>query len=214
MINKEGQNDPRKAWLWMALYWSVGHFVAVEQGYYNSLLSFRSPTLWHLFSVLVTFGCQRKLNDRFSSFGRKLEVSSVVVFGLANGVFETFCFLFMYDLGRKHLSQTFSLSNQTSTALGFVIFSAYSGLIHAFFWIRLVFPKHTRPEAPSFHKHGLPLLTLISIAWLGLYEMHSDIFCICSLHCVVDLWGGYNIHLPSPFSFSSPPEGITKTHTH
>mmetsp|Transcript_48600 Transcript_48600/g.117546 ORF Transcript_48600/g.117546 Transcript_48600/m.117546 type:complete len:347 (-) Transcript_48600:56-1096(-) len=54
------------------------------------------------------------------------------------------------------------------------------------------------PRPPPFHKHGLPLLTIISITWLSVYEIYHDLLTVCLLHCVVDFCLATKIRLQLP----------------
>lgn len=199
MTLHSGQSDPKKGWLFMSLYWATGYLVGLYQGYIKRF-EWNSFTVWHLLAVIVTLEGQRRFNIRIDRYGRQPDIPFTLLFTLANAVFETFCFLGSYDLGRHYLQRKLGLSKVMGIAAGWSIYYCYSAMIHVLFWLPIAFPKHIKVHAPPFHKHGLPILSVISIAWFGIYENYEDIFFVCLLHSIVDGWGGWNIALRGPFA--------------
>jgi hypothetical protein len=209
MGHHKGQDNNQKGWIYMFLYWGVSHLVGLREGYFERFC-WSSITPWHGLALLVTIECQRRFNTRLDRFGRKPDYVATIVFTVANSIYETLAFLFVYDFGRKHLSEMYSLSRGTGIGVGFTCYYFYSALIHVLFWLPLVFPKHTKPKAPPFHKHGLPLLTIMSIAWFGIYEVYEDIAFVCALHAIVDGWGGFNMGLQGPFATAGKGQATVK----
>lgn len=180
----------------MSIYWAIGHVVALRWGYYDAIRS----SLTHSAStaalasrvavVVVTLLCQRQLNKRFSNYGRSRSALVSLLFGVANGCFESFCFLGAYD--------TKLLFGSNHWMVGAAVYYVYAGAIHVFFWLPMCFPKHTRPDAPNFFPSGLSYLTIISICWFVLYAKHGDILGFCLSHILIDVWVAWNIGLEGP----------------
>lgn len=116
---------------------------------------------------------------------------------VSNGILETFCFLGVYDFGRHGLREKFY--KPCAILIGRSLYYVYSALIHALFWLPLVFPQHTKSSAPPFHTHGLPLLTVTSIAWFTIYEVYDDVAFVCFLHMIIDGWAAWIIGLQAPW---------------
>lgn len=186
----------------MGIYWSISG--VIHRHTFARLL----PTQWtvqHWIALVTTIVCQHYFNQRFSRYGRPQDIVVSAVFALCNGILETFCFLGMYNLGRVVLRETFSLSKPWAIFLGWNLYYIYSALIHVLFWLPLAFPQHTKPTAPPFHLHGLPLLTVMSMAWFIVYEMYNDVMFVCTMHMIIDAWAAWNIGLQGPFSRNTTP---------
>lgn len=203
------QSDIRKSWAYMLLYWCIGWTV----GFFTDNLSKLVECIQDPVGVLGTVptgiaialiaAVQAHLNTRYSKFGRPSNVLVALLFGLCNGTAETMLFLASYDMGRVQLCNSIKCSKVLAISIGFVIYFCYSGLIHAFFWVPLVFPRHVRVDAPSFVLDGLPALILLSAIWLTLYETQSSVrsvSAICVSHALVDTWTAMVIGLQPPSS--------------
>ena len=95
-------------------------------------------------------------------------------------------------------------SRLVGAMIGFFLFFIYSGLIHAFFWVPLVLPRHGRTDSPSFLSHYFPVLCLVSAVWIGLYEFHSEaVALICISHSLMDVWMAISIGLQLPLPMKS-----------
>jgi hypothetical protein len=189
----------------MAGYWALGagcNYARLITIIPNSNGAVQSLTLFHGVAFLVTIECQRHFNQRFDRYGREPDLAACLVFALANGIFETLCFVGVYDFGRHELQKVFALSTRWAIVVGWTLYYIYSAVIHVAFWLPLAFPKHTKAAAPPFHKHGLPLLTIISVAWFTIYERYGDLRFVCLLHAIMDGWGAWNIGLQGPWSSS------------
>ena len=205
------QSDTRKSWAYMILYWCIGWTV----GFFTDNLSKLFDCIQDPVGVLATVptaiaialvaAAQAHLNTRYSKFGRQSNVLVALVFGLCNGTAETMLFLASYDMGRVQICNSMKCSKAVAISIGFVIYFCYSGLIHAFFWVPMVFPRHVRADAPSFVLDGLPALILLSTIWLTLYETQisvRSVSAICASHALVDAWTAMAIGLQSPSSSS------------
>lgn len=191
-----GQNNSEKAWIYMACYWSVAHWLGLKLGYWERMFQWKSlVSPWHGIAFVTTLECQRRFLARFDRYGRKSNVLATVLFGMGNGFYEIIYFLCAYDFGRHYLKQRLGLSDELAIFAGYTMYSFYNAFIHAFFWLPMVFPKHTKPDAPPFHTHALPLLNIVSVVWLGIYETQDNIAFICFLHAIYDGWAAWDIGL-------------------
>jgi len=193
------QVDSQKAWFYMLVYWFCGWILGLRGGYL-SVASWRQTSLtpWHSRVLLLTTVVQLYVNaTRFSCFGRRRDYAGIIFFAICNGTAETMFFLGSYDLGRQVLARKMGLSKAQDIALGFSIYCVYAALIHAFFWLPLVFPRHVRPDAKPFYTHGLPPVVVLSIMWLYIYEWYEDVLAVCLFHGIVDAMAAYAIAFPS-----------------
>ena len=194
------QVDLQKAWVYMLLYWICGWILGLQSGYLSMALSWRSTsfTKWHSRVLLLTIVGQLYLNvTRFSSFGRRRDYAGIANFAIGNGTAETMFFLGSYDLGRQVLARKMELSRLQDIALGLTVYAIYAALIHVFFWLPFVFPRHLRPDAKPFHTHALPVFFVFSMTWLYIYEYYGDVLSVCLFHGIVDAMVGYAIAFPS-----------------
>ena len=202
------QKDSRKSWAYMLLYWCMGWTV----GFFTDNLSTLVICIQDPVGVLATpptaiaivliAAIQAHLNTRYSKFGRQSNILVALLFGVCNGTAETMLFLASYDMGRVQICNSLKCSNFVAISIGFLIYFCYSGIIHAFFWLPMAFPRHVRVRAPSFVINGLPALILLSTIWLTLYETQSrvrSVSAICLSHALVDTWTAMVIGLPPPF---------------
>lgn len=212
-MNHDGQPDPLKGWIFMMVYWSIGAWVGLQQGYLQrmSLLDYSLPKTWYLISIAITAVCQYCLNLRYDAYGRKPHYGVSLAFSVLNGVFETMLFFAFYDLGRDGIVS--AAPKWVRIGLGFTVFSIYNALIHAFFWLPMGFPRHSRVDASPFHKGGLPFLIVVSIVWLALYEQYDDIGVVCILHFGFNLWAVIRMALPPPWAKKEPMQETASTGT-
>ena len=194
------QVDSRKAWVYMLLYWVCGWILGLRRGYLSMALTWRPTpfTKSHSRVLLLTIAAQLYLNvTRFSSFGRRRDYAGIAIFAIGNGTAETMFFLASYDLGRQVLARKMGLSRLQDIALGFAIYSIYATLIHLFFWLPFVFPRHLRPDVKPFCTFALPAYVVFSVAWLYIYESYGDVLVVCLFHGIVNAMAGYAIGFPS-----------------
>jgi hypothetical protein len=199
------QRHPRDAWIYMSIYWLLGAMIGQHYGYWAKMTSettnTRNPAsrflnLCRVIVFTITVLCQRNFNRRHCSYCRKRNVTAISVFSMMNGLFETILFLFAYDLGRQNLAHRLRLSRPSAVCMGFMSCCIYNGLIHALFWMPYGFPRHVSKTAPPFHRHGLPLLIGITIAWLSLYEWYDDVVSVFLFHTLLDFMASWTICLP------------------
>lgn len=116
--------------------------------------------------------------------GRPLDLLTVLVFSIGNGIAETFMFYAVFSLGTALVSRV----TQNAWALffaGFLCFVVYSGLIHGLFWINIL-PEHvvqTSPYKPFF----MPIQMMIAGSWALSFFWYRDIRTVILLHALVDV---------------------------
>ena len=209
-----GQTNMNRSWYYMLSYWIFGLFIGYQNDYVTLHAMFYLPSynvnvvvnvvFWFIISAIITV----KAHDIIESNGHSSHhgdhettpsrpprnICCTLIFGLMNGVIETYIFLGIYDYG-KYLSYG-------SMLVGFIFFFCYSGMIHVLFWVPLVLPP-SQPKKSSqksnFLTHVLPSLTAMSITWIGLYELTngSCIILPCLLHIYVDTKLGLSINFPT-----------------
>jgi hypothetical protein len=126
--------------------------------------------------------------------GRPLIWRSILLFTLANGVFETWAFAFSYWLGEVigTWATGWFLSPSAAATVGFivgvVVFSVYSWWIHAFFWIRFL-PSHTgeSPRTRTLQRWHIIALTVLTLSWALCLWLNRDIWTVTILHILMDL---------------------------
>ena len=122
--------------------------------------------------------------------GRALDLLTVLVFSIGNGLAETFMFYAVFRLGTA-LAGRFTQNQLTLFMVGFVFFMIYSGLIHGFFWLNIL-PEHvvqTSPYKPFF----MPVQLLIASSWALSFFWYRDIRSVIFLHALVDLTMVWNV---------------------
>ena len=125
-----------------------------------------------------------------SDGGRQLDILTVLVFSIGNGIAETFMFYAVFQLGTL-LAGKFTKNPWALFITGFILFMVYSGLIHGLFWINIL-PTHvvqTSPYKPFF----MPVQILIASSWALTFFWYRDIRTVILLHSMIDLTMALNI---------------------
>ena len=125
-----------------------------------------------------------------SDGGRKLDILTVLVFSIGNGIAETFMFYAVFQIGTA-LAGKFTQNAWALFITGFIFFMVYSGLIHGLFWINIL-PTHvvqTSPYKPLF----MPVQMLIACSWALNFFWYRDIRTVIFLHALVDLTMALNV---------------------
>lgn len=181
-------------WTYMTVYWVVGCLLGYWFGYVPTT---RQPwTKLHSIVLVTTILGQLHLNTRFHRYKRQVSIPLIAVFAVSNGTAESILFLVSYD-AIKELVAYIGCGRVLRCIGGFMGFSVYSALIHDTFWLRTVFPRHIKSDAPPFPTHGLPVLMLISAGWFLVYEIHHDVLSVIAYHSILDAMVGYTIAFPS-----------------
>jgi chlorophyllide a hydrolase len=125
---------------------------------------------------------------------RPLDYISLVVFGIANGVCETFIFICFFKIG-----ETF-MGKYTDKKIflffgGLIFFMAFSGFIHGVFWINEL-PPHLSdaPEKQIFRKFFMPIQFALAISWGAIYFLYRSVWAVVFLHIMVDAAVIYSTH--------------------
>jgi hypothetical protein len=116
--------------------------------------------------------------------GRPLNIPTLIVFSIGNGIAETFFFYAFFQLG-NFLAGKVTNNPWLLFIAGFVSFMIYSGFIHALFWLPML-PEHvvqTSPYKPFF----MPVQLLIAGSWALNFFWYRDIRTVVFLHALVDL---------------------------
>ena len=183
---------PSQSWDVMFVYW------ALAAPLFPRYMSSASPPLSNFplmaAALAVTILQQVLYFKRTTTAERPLSLFALVVFPVVNGVLETFLFFLAFDTG-VHLAP----SPAAQFLSGFLVFSLYSGLIRAFMWDKLVFPKHINKTSPISLGLMLEGLTLMSFTWMLLYFKYRAVKCVILLHILTDICACLAIHLPPPW---------------
>jgi hypothetical protein len=111
----------------------------------------------------------------------------LILFSLLNGTLEQFMFIFWFLVG-CYLGQRFFQKRPIRVfVFGYVSYALYSGLIHPFFWFR-VLPAHD-PFTPV-----APILAFMSIFWMWLLWRHRSVISIISMHIFMDFLAIGHLH--------------------
>ncbi|MEL6260841.1 MAG: hypothetical protein AAFR12_07205 [Cyanobacteria bacterium J06626_6] len=174
----------------LAIYWLIGLIVGVT--YLNA--DFRQlPTdfsdghwisIWiGLAITAVTTLAYAKISTRS---GRSLHVPTLIGFPLLNGLFETALFLASFKLGTTAVARW--TNNPTWLFLaGIFTFCAYSGAIHALFWLRILPPHLNKDRAlNNFRRVWMVGLVAVSVLWGWLYFAYQDVWSVVVLHALFD----------------------------
>jgi len=175
-------------------YW----FIAIVIG----LLFFRKET----FSFNTDFDLRRKIllgasllivacnayvysNSTFDG-GRQLDIASVLVFTVGNGIAETFMFYFFFVMGEK-LAGMITKNAWVLFFAGLLLFMIYSGFIHGLFWLDLL-PEHVNQASP-LKPLFMPTQILIATSWALSFFWYRDLPSVFVLHGLVDLTMAMNV---------------------
>jgi hypothetical protein len=116
--------------------------------------------------------------------GRTLDPLSAIIFSVGNGVAETFMFYAMFRLGQTIVGKD-NGDGWAGFAVGFILFMAYSGVIHGLFWLPIL-PEHVVQTSP-FKPFFMPIQLMIALSWALSFFWYRDIRTVFLLHAVVDL---------------------------
>lgn len=185
--------------LYVILYWGIGVLCAIlflgdelfpqkkqESDWKRSMLIFVSL-------LLVVFNAYIYKNST-ETMGRPLDYLSMLVFGLGNGICETFIFIVCFKFGESLMAK-YTDKKPFLFLGGLLIFMAFSGFIHSLFWMN-EFPPHltTNPEKMVYKAFFMPLQFALAISWALIYFLYRDIWAVALLHVIVDISVIYSIH--------------------
>ena len=169
-------------------YWFIAIVIGLvffrkETFTFNTNFDLRRKVLLGASLLIVAFNAWVYTSSTFDG-GRPLDIASVIVFTIGNGIAETFLFYAFFVVGEKLAG----LATQNSWILftaGIISFMVYSGFIHGLFWIDLL-PEHvnqTSPLKPLF----MPTQILIAGSWALSFFWYRDLPSVFVLHGLVDL---------------------------
>ena len=139
--------------------------------------------------LIVGFNAYVYSNSTFDG-GRSLDIASVILFTVGNGIAETFMFYAVFVVGERLVG--FATNNSLALFIGgFVFFMVYSGLIHGLFWIELL-PEHVNQASP-FKPLFMPTQILIAGSWALSFFWYRDLPSVFVLHGLVDLTMALNV---------------------
>ncbi|QEQ57038.1 hypothetical protein [Chlorobium phaeovibrioides] len=128
-------------------------------------------------------------NSTYSS-GRPLDILTLLVFSVGNGIAETFMFYAVFRLGTVLAGKATDNPWVLFTA-GFLLFMIYSGLIHGLFWINIL-PEHV-DQASAFKPFFMPVQILIAGSWALSFFWYRDIRSVILLHAMIDFTMAWNV---------------------
>ncbi|MDT9547398.1 MAG: hypothetical protein HQ516_03050 [Chlorobium sp.] len=128
-------------------------------------------------------------NSTFSS-GRPLDLWTLLVFSVGNGIAETFMFYAVFRLGTL-LAGKATGNPWLLFSAGFLLFIIYSGLIHGLFWINIL-PEHVDQASP-FKPFFMPVQLLIAGSWALSFFWYRDIRSVILLHAMIDFTMAWNV---------------------
>ncbi|HMQ29135.1 MAG TPA: hypothetical protein PKD53_00335 [Chloroflexaceae bacterium] len=125
--------------------------------------------------------------------GRPIRWFPLAIFSVGNGVAETLAFAAVYRLGELLGAGLVGLVAPGAASLaGFIVgvicFTIYGGLIHGFFWLR-VLPPHLDDGARSrrIRKWRPVAEVALVLGWSLCLWLYRDIWTVTILHILVDV---------------------------
>jgi len=111
--------------------------------------------------IIVALNAWVYSNSTYSS-GRPLDLWTLLVFSIGNGIAETFMFYAVFRLGTALAGKATS-NPWILFSAGFLLFVIYSGLIHGMFWINIL-PEHV-DQTSQFKPFFMPVQIMIAGSW-------------------------------------------------
>ena len=175
-------------------YWFIAMVIGLvffrkEAFSFNTDFDVRRKVLLGFSLLIVAFNAWVYTSSTFDG-GRPLDIASVIVFTIGNGIAETFIFYAMFVLGEKLAGKLSEdswqlIPKQTEFITGVIVFMVYSGLIHGLFWIDLL-PEHVNQASP-LKPLFMPTQILIAGSWALCFFWYRDLPSVFVLHGLVDL---------------------------
>ena len=169
-------------------YWFIAIVVGLfffrkETFTFNTNFDPRRKALLGASLLIVAFNAWVYTNSTFDG-GRPLDIASVIVFTIGNGIAETFLFYAFFVIGEK-LAGLVTENPWALFIAGFVSFMIYSGFIHGLFWIDIL-PEHVNQASP-LKPLFMPTQILIAGSWALSFFWYRDLPSVFVLHGLVDL---------------------------
>lgn len=177
-------------WL-LLLYWVLG--VAIALLYLQPPLPFSASlqggahASWIAVGLAVTLITNWAYDQISEDQGRSLDYPTLIAFPILNGICETIWFLATFKLGAS-LAALYTESPVWIFTAGFTLLFCYSGVIHAFFWLKLLPPHLNRdPKLKGIKRVWMLGLLLMTLLWAWLYFAFQDFWTVVGLHVLVDV---------------------------
>ena len=169
-------------------YWFIAIVVGLfffrkETFTFNTNFDLRRKVLLGASLLIVAFNAWVYTSSTFDG-GRPLDIASVIVFTIGNGIAETFLFYAFFVIGEK-LAGLVTENPWALFIAGFVSFMIYSGFIHGLFWIDIL-PEHVNQASP-LKPLFMPTQILIAGSWALSFFWYRDLPSVFVLHGLVDL---------------------------
>lgn len=174
----------------LAIYWLVGAVVGIL--YLRPELTSATSGFGaaHVFSIAIAFLATAITTIAYDRIvmteGRSLHLPTLIGFSLLNGLLETVLFIASFKVGVA-IASTFTTVLLWLFLTGTLTFFAYSGAIHALFWLK-VLPPHLNksPAMKNIRRVWIAGLTLMSLLWVWLYFGYQDFWSVVVLHILFD----------------------------
>ncbi|MEL7331388.1 MAG: hypothetical protein AAFN12_04030 [Cyanobacteria bacterium J06560_2] len=174
----------------LALYWTVG---AVVGALYLRPEMAQIPTYSsrsHFVSVAVALAVTVVTTVAYSKVttygGRSLHLPTLFGFSLFNGILETVLFLASFKIGTT-LAVPFTAEPLWLFLAGTLSFFVYSGIIHVFFWLKILPPHLNKSLAvQNARRVWIVGLVAVSVLWGWLYFAYQDFWSVAALHALFD----------------------------
>jgi hypothetical protein len=193
----------------LATYWCLGILVWVSYLRPERMARQRLPpaavldAAGHVVSivaaVLATVATTIAYSKITTTSGRSLHFPTLVGFSLANGICETMLFMASFKVGADAMMAATFQNAAWRFLAGTMSFVAYSGAIHALFWMKIL-PPHliimdkTAGKMKSAKKLWMVGLVTTSVLWGWLYFRYQDFWSFAILHALFDAGIVYCIH--------------------
>ncbi len=185
--------------LYIMLYWALGVICAMLFLGEELFPQQKPKTDWkRILLIAISFllvVCNAFIyKNSTETFGRPMDYLSMLVFGLGNGICETFIFLTCFKLGEFWMAK-YTEKKPVLFLGGLLIFMAFSGFIHGVFWMNEL-PPHltTNPEKMVYKAFFMPMQFMLAVSWALIYFLYRDIWTVVLLHIAVDISVVYSIH--------------------
>jgi chlorophyllide a hydrolase len=105
--------------------------------------------------------------------------TDLIAFSFVNGALEQFMFIFWFLLGCYVGKLKVPDSPRLIFTFGYLGYAIFSGLIHAYFWVR-VLPSHEPALLMPF------ALAAMSLSWMWLIWRYQAVTAIITMHVTID----------------------------
>lgn len=118
---------------------------------------------------------------------------ATVIFAIGNGIAETLAFAVVYRIGELLGTSLVGLfapgwASMAGLVTGVTLFSAYGGIIHGWFWLKIL-PHHLddSPRSQALRHHRPKAEVLLVLGWCLCFWLNRDIWTVIFIHTLVDV---------------------------